>query len=368
MVFSIASPNTPTVETKILHPKKLVTNFHVKVGIKRMVAPLETEFVENGKIWLKKVLPDNEVDNLREEIFQIFDAIEKRSSGKHSFNMLGPSITYWKQEIWEILFKEKLINALKTILEPEYYLIPDLHIQMNAFGLVNSTIFGIPIPNKYGWHIDAGSESISTDHLDPEYRLVKCGLYLQDNTPEYGGGIDIVPKSHKFPVSSGFSTLDWQARRIRSKLGILFGNKTLTIKKGDMVIFHSFLMHSGTHPRPSLLVDIRTAAKKNRMYSLPREHSKIVVYFNACRKKFATNFLRHNLAQAQKQVARANMGNIPRGMSYCDEVSLQAAKGFPENFTELLRKNGIYMASLEGSELKEGLKLRQEAMKFMKFE
>jgi hypothetical protein len=331
-----------------------------------MVASLETEFVENGNILLKKVLSDDEIKNLREKIFQVFDEREKQTSGRYNVNKLGPSTAYWTPEIWQILFKGKLVNALKTILEPEYSLIPDLHIQINKFGFARNTIFGIPMPNKHGWHIDAGSETISANHLNPDYRLVKCGLYLQDNDPEYGGGIDIVPSSHKFPISSGFTKLDWKARGIRSKLGILFQSKTLPLEKGDMVIFHSFLMHRGTYPKTSLLAGLKSAAEKNCMYPLPREHSKIVVYFNACRKKFATNFMRHNLAQAQKQITRANMGDIPFGMSYCEEVGLDA-KRFPEGFIEQLEKSRIHMASLTGQELEEGLKLRQEAAKFISF-
>ena len=175
-----------------------------------MVASFESELENEGYIWLKKLLSDDEVKNLRDVIFQMFDEREKRSSRNYSVNRMSASMTYWTPEIWKILFKEKLINALKTILEPGYSLIPDLHIQINTFGFVNNTICGIPIPNEFGWHTDAGDEAFNLDHLNPEYRLVKCGLYLQDNDTKYGGGIDIVPRSHKIPISSGFLKLDWK--------------------------------------------------------------------------------------------------------------------------------------------------------------
>jgi hypothetical protein len=38
-------------------------------------------------------------------------------------------------------------------------------------------------------------------------------------------------------------------RLFKVKLVIFFNNKTVPIKKGDVVLFHSLLMHSATHPK-----------------------------------------------------------------------------------------------------------------------
>ena len=40
-------------------------------------------------------------------------------------------------------------------------------------------------------------ELINEDLNDPNFRFVKCRIYLQDNSDEYGGGIQIKQGFHK---------------------------------------------------------------------------------------------------------------------------------------------------------------------------
>ena len=88
---------------------------------------------------------------------------------------------------------------------------------------------------------------------------------MQDNDPEFGGGIDVVPGSHKLLFRTGINRLDGKIRLFKGKLGVFFNNKTVPIKKGDVVIFHSFLMHAATHPK-GIFENITELDKKSAYY------------------------------------------------------------------------------------------------------
>ena len=87
-------------------------------------------------------------------------------------------------------------------------------------------------------------------------------MYLQDNDTEFGGGIDLVPGSHKILFIIGINRLDGEIRLLKSKLGVYFNNKTVPIKKGDVIIFYSFLLHASKHPK-GIFESITELDKKN---------------------------------------------------------------------------------------------------------
>ena len=68
------------------------------------------------------------------------------------------------------------VNATQSLFGSSYVLIPDLNVQKNACG---------------GWHVDSGSEIPNRYLLAQDYMFAKCGVYLQGNTQEWGGGIDL---------------------------------------------------------------------------------------------------------------------------------------------------------------------------------
>ena len=44
---------------------------------------------------------------------------------------------------------------------------------------------------------------------DKNYQFAKVALTLHKNTDEWGGGIDIVPKGHRFPICTGNKWIDF---------------------------------------------------------------------------------------------------------------------------------------------------------------
>ena len=92
-----------------------------------------------------------------------------------------------------------------------------------------------------GWHRDCGGEEsinqCKSILSNQEYVFGKIGLYLQDNTEEFGGGIDVVVRSHKvwsrFPIpflNYLFTRLYLKLHRINNKRRIRIPIKLAAIK------------------------------------------------------------------------------------------------------------------------------------------
>ena len=286
------------------------------------------EFSKNGFILLKNVFSEERCDQLRTQILNKFDEL-KAIDPQQIDHALTQSQVFSIPKFWDFLVHEKVVQALKIILESKYSLIPNFSVQKNKFGLIQPSIAKIPIPNRYGWHVDSGGEPFDPDHLAPDYQFVKCGLYLQDNDPEFGGGIDVVPGSHKLLFRTGINRLDAKIRLFKGKLGVFFNNKTVPIKKGDVVIFHSFLMHAATHPK-GIFENITMLDKKSSHYSsMPLQKTKLTLYFDACRSRFASPFLKVSTQRARKELTSAGSGAREKS-AYYDQLRFLLEQPYPQ--------------------------------------
>jgi ectoine hydroxylase-related dioxygenase (phytanoyl-CoA dioxygenase family) len=318
---------------------------------------IAAEFSKNGFIHLKNVFSEDHCDKLRTQIFNKFDEL-KAIDPHQADDGLAQSQVFSIPNFWDFLIHEKVVRSLKVILEPEYSLIPNFTVQKNKFGLTQTSIAKIPIPNRHGWHVDSGAEPFDPNHVAPDYQFVKCGLYLQDNDPEFGGGIDVVPGSHKLLFRTGMDRLDGKIRLYKGKLGILFNNKTVPIKKGDVVIFHSFLMHSATHPK-GIFEGMTELDKKSAHYSsMPLQKTKLTLYFDACRSRFASPFLKVSTQRAKKELDSV-AGDARVKLAYYDQLGFLLGKRYPMEFLEQVKKYGIQFARLEGPDLEEVKRVRQ---------
>ena len=69
---------------------------------------------------------------------------------------------------------------------------------------------------------------------DPSYRFTKCGIYLQDNTEEWGGGIDILPGSHLF----GLGGSPYNPVNVAARLQVLLGYEVMPPFMGHVTASH----------------------------------------------------------------------------------------------------------------------------------
>ena len=140
----------------------------------------------------------------------------------------------------------KVLDALRGILGPELAMVPESTAHYRGFGT---------------WHKDTTSQERTglSFHYGPEYCMVECAVYLQDNDPDYGGGLDVVPGSHRMDYDP-FLSKPSRLRRIRGRLGGSADTAqaeasaqavSIPSKAGDFVFFNKRLIHRSTPCRES---------------------------------------------------------------------------------------------------------------------
>jgi len=151
-----------------------------------------------------------------------------------------------------VLENPDVIGMLKTALGDDFVLLPEMALHDSRYG---------------GWHKDTTPlESAGHSfHWDPEFRLLECGVYFQDND-EYGGGLDIVPGSHREPDDSPPPPKVTFARRVRGKLSQKLPlpapkdpptppeprRFSIPNSAGDLVAFDLRAKHMATQPKEGI--------------------------------------------------------------------------------------------------------------------
>lgn len=143
-------------------------------------------------------------------------------------------------ELRWLLTHPPLVGALRGLLGDDFLYLPEMSAHYRGFG---------------HWHKDTTSQERAGErfHWEPDYLMVEAALYLQANCPEYGGGLDVVPGSHRQPdtyLNAVDRTVFDRARTKLKTWGLLGAKKAYSIpsKPGDLVIFDFRLDHRATWP------------------------------------------------------------------------------------------------------------------------
>jgi hypothetical protein len=137
-------------------------------------------------------------------------------------------------------------------------------------------------------------------HWQPDYAVWQCALSLQDNGPQTGGGLSVVPGSHREPRPR--STLVDAAEReawIAAR-----PQQPIPSRAGDLVVFDTRIDHRAT-PRtqpegqPSKLALFFMAARDNRHASM---------YIDFIRRRADYAYLRDYKVSAEAAAAAAGAG------------------------------------------------------------
>jgi hypothetical protein len=210
------------------------------------------QFRTEGYAVVPGVLSPDEVARTRAFLATQFD------SGEHELideeGALVDVLTRF-EELRFLLAKDRLAGALRSLLGEDLVLFP--------ISAAHDSVFG-------RWHKDTTApEREGLDfHRQPDFLMAQVAIYLQDNT-EYGGGLRIVPASHREPdraVKRGQSRSlrDRVARRLEQarcdRRGI-----DIPSKAGDLLLFDFRLNHKGT-PSSCPVADI------------PPDHRKFAIY------------------------------------------------------------------------------------------
>ena len=194
-----------------------------------------------------------------------------------------------------------------------------------------------------GWHWDASSEGKRAYLYEPGYRLVKCGLYLQENTEDYGGGVDIVPGRHRWPLKSRNVNLNYKAKNLLDLIGMRFRRTMVKLEPGDFLAFHSCLPHRSTLPT-KLLPGVTGEDLRLNVIDPPRDRTKFVVYWDACRARSLEGYWT-NLRRRAEEEELTNPDAVR--FHAAEAVAMNYPDDYPDDFVRLAEAAGVKIASLE---------------------
>ncbi|MGH3410874.1 MAG: phytanoyl-CoA dioxygenase family protein [Streptosporangiaceae bacterium] len=176
---------------------------------------------ENGYILVRNVMSAGQVKRVR----AICDSYLLPDAGAE--NEIEATVLLQMPEM-NLIFDDRVIQALTVWLGGSLAYYPNYVARLNR---------------RTQWHIDNGfSPKYLPDasHLyDPQFRHVQCVVYLQDNLPGAGGGLDIRPGSHKWAAAGDFPDDDYLKRSYPDVV-------TIDSTAGDLIVFDGRVMHRGT--------------------------------------------------------------------------------------------------------------------------
>ena len=283
---------------------------------------LRNEYKKNGYIILKSIFNSNEIKIIREYIENKFE-LQKNPNLR---NITSDNIINDKN-LFQIFFEKEIVNNLKIIFENDLTYIPDFVIQINSFGQKNNSY-------KPGWHVDSASEKNATYLLNDDYDFAKMGIFLQDNTLDFGGGILLAPKAHKIYFKFLPSRLVLFIKKIQDKIFSKIRGKSILSEAGDVIIFDSRIPHASALPNLNKNIK-QSIEEKNKIDGLG-DNSKYVFYCNVTNSKYSELFMKHSVDR------RLNENNN----KYFDYVLRKFPDDYSDHFVEIMKKNNINIGNI----------------------
>ncbi len=220
---------------------------------------------DNGYILIKNVFTPEEIAFLRKRSIEIFSSDEWKASPHNTDRTLADVYRYFP-DIMRVSLTQKVVDIIKGLLgEDDVVLIPETAIMKGFYPT---------------WHKDSTTQEKlgHTFHKDPGFKMIRTGIYFQDND-EYGGGLSVFAGSHKTPDNfMGKFPERTLYTRILNKIipqkdeNSKFLNplklKLVDIpsRVGDLVIFNFLTAHRGTLP------------KSQRIGDVPADKTKIAIF------------------------------------------------------------------------------------------
>jgi len=190
------------------------------------VMSLRDQYHTYGYVLLPNVFTPEEIDGMRAECEQILEApseqecdLKLNKNGKRWLSI--DTMNRFDGLRWAG-FQQPFVEGLREILAPEKVArVPEDSLMALGY-------------SRHGFHVDLENYQKTTGvrtTFDEGNKLVRPVIYLQENSEEHGGGLDIVPGTHKRPWRP-----EDEAVRIRHEVG-------------DVLMFSMHIRHQGTQAK-----------------------------------------------------------------------------------------------------------------------
>ena len=151
-----------------------------------LTAEQKEQYRRDGYLLVPKVLSAEQVAWLRSFFRPKLDLPPEQRFPTDTDHWLVDIFCRYPEARW-LCFHEPTLQVLRSLLGEDFILF--------AFeGTVHFNWFG-------GWHKDTGSPERAghTFFFDKDYEMLTVAYYLQDNSADYGGGLDVEPGTHRQP-------------------------------------------------------------------------------------------------------------------------------------------------------------------------
>jgi hypothetical protein len=299
-----------------------------------------------GFVVVRGVLHPQEVNTLRAELEAAFATPRLKD-----WRAMPTTECLKYADIFRVLFKDAVIGPLRAALGADLCYQNDMEVHRNFYGLDRWKPYS-------GWHVDAGNELGSPYLRSPDYRFAKCGVFLQDFNTGWGGGIRVKPKSHRHHFEQNdlkrwfFSLrrlIDVAALRLRVDIDTSY----VPTMAGDLCFFDSRLLHSAAPIAREKIKTIQYEGKGDGKIfwpEIPRQHTKFVLYWNACNTAMSEDFFRNNVKRAADE--KCGMTEQPPALTaaFTRTCALKYPEDYPAEFVASAQEHDIVVASLSSEQ------------------
>ena len=252
-------------------------------------------YEENGYVIARNMLTKDQVAFLRKRALDIFSSDEWKINDYNTDKTIVDPYKYFP-EIMKVTLTNDVVDTAKFLMGEEHVvLIPETAIMKGFYPAWHKDT---TTPEKYGHKF----------HLRPDFKVIRCGFYLQDNN-EYGGGLSVFAGSHKV---SDYLTGEFPEKtllkRIKDRLTPNAEEKDkflnphnlklvdIPSKAGDLVFFDFKIVHKGTIPKSQRLADVPVDITKVALFDIfgvNNEATKLYIDFIKTRPEAIYNFARN---------------------------------------------------------------------------
>jgi hypothetical protein len=244
-------------------------------------------YYRDGYLLVPNVLTREQVKWLRAFFRPKFDLPAEQRPSTDTENWLVDVFSRYPELRW-LYFHERTLGIVKSLLGEDFLL--------HAFeGTAHLNWFG-------GWHKDTGSPEAQgyTFFFEKDYESLTAAFYLQDNSPDYGGGLDVEPGSHREPdrffypgppPQRSLLTRIWHQidRSARREYWLAYESRenwkrheptnvvSVPSKAGDLVLIDSRVNHHGTPSRKLMMEGFIPRG------ILSPEQEKVAIFFGCSR-------------------------------------------------------------------------------------
>jgi len=278
-----------------------------------MVTAEDKKFYDkNGYLLVKNVLTPEEIAFLRKRATEIFSSDEWKVSQYNTNRTIADVYRYFP-EIMRVSLGKKVVDTVKELLESDDVILTPETGLMTGF-----------YPT---WHKDTTTQEKSghSFHKRPDFKMVRCGIYMQDND-EHGGGLSVIAGSHKQPdnfLTDAFLPDRTLWYRIKNRLfpqkeedNVKLNPYKLQIvdipsRAGDLVFFNFQTAHKGTIPKSQRIADVPPHKTKIAIFDtfgVNNEPTKMYVDFLKSRPENIYGFARDRRQSAEFDEYTRSMG------------------------------------------------------------